>query len=80
MERADGRHLRPRRLSINETADSPVPAVAPSDDGLPPRSAALRGHAKAHARQVLTECQGNVSEAARRLGIGRNTLYRMLGK
>ncbi|MCB1888369.1 MAG: sigma-54-dependent Fis family transcriptional regulator [Rhodocyclaceae bacterium] len=30
--------------------------------------------------RVLAECQGNVSAAARRLGISRNTLYRKLGR
>ena len=33
----------------------------------------------AEVRRVLTECGGNVSEAARRLGIGRSTIYRKLG-
>jgi transcriptional regulator of acetoin/glycerol metabolism len=54
------------------------PEAAPADVAFSQPSTALREHAQAHARQVLTECQGNVSEAARRLGIGRNTLYRML--
>jgi sigma-54 dependent transcriptional regulator, acetoin dehydrogenase operon transcriptional activator AcoR len=48
------------------------------DDRPSPEGAALRKHAQHHARQVLVDCGGNVSEAARRLGIGRNTLYRML--
>jgi len=26
--------------------------------------------------QALAECDGNISEAARRLGISRNTIYR----
>jgi len=30
-------------------------------------------------RQMVAECGGNVSEAARRLGIGRSTFYRKLG-
>ncbi|OYU73074.1 MAG: hypothetical protein CFE45_38330 [Burkholderiales bacterium PBB5] len=29
-------------------------------------------------RRVLDTCDGNLSEAARRLGISRNTLYRKL--
>ncbi|MDH0864867.1 sigma-54-dependent Fis family transcriptional regulator [Mitsuaria sp. GD03876] len=38
----------------------------------------LREQSRAHARRVLADCDGNHSEAARRLGIGRNTLYRLL--
>jgi len=44
----------------------------------PAQQHGLRSHARAHAREVLAESGGNVSEAARRLGIGRNTLYRLL--
>jgi transcriptional regulator of acetoin/glycerol metabolism len=38
----------------------------------------LRDQSRVHARRVLDECEGNHSAAARRLGIGRNTLYRLL--
>ncbi len=34
----------------------------------------------AQLRRVVAECDGNVSEAARRLGIGRSTIYRKLGQ
>lgn len=33
-----------------------------------------------HIQKVLTECEGNVSEAARRLGMHRRTLQRKLAK
>ncbi|RWU19013.1 propionate catabolism operon regulatory protein PrpR [Pseudomonas alkylphenolica] len=42
----------------------------------------LRYHGKtaerAHARQVVNACQGNMDEAARRLGVSRTTLWRRL--
>jgi two-component system, response regulator RegA len=33
-----------------------------------------------HAHRVITECDGNLTEAARRLGVGRATLRRILDK
>jgi propionate catabolism operon transcriptional regulator len=33
---------------------------------------------QAHVERVVAECGGNLSEAARRLGVGRSTLYRKL--
>jgi transcriptional regulator of acetoin/glycerol metabolism len=41
-------------------------------------AADLRVLSERTVRQVVAECAGNRSEAARRLGIGRNTLYRKL--
>ncbi|WP_421160011.1 sigma-54-dependent Fis family transcriptional regulator, partial [Aeromonas dhakensis] len=38
----------------------------------------LREQNRQRVQQTLTECGGNVSEAARRLGISRTTLYRAL--
>jgi transcriptional regulator of acetoin/glycerol metabolism len=36
---------------------------------------------QAHSVARMVEvCRGNLSEAARRLGISRNTLYRKLGR
>jgi propionate catabolism operon transcriptional regulator len=35
---------------------------------------------RAHVERVVAECGGNLSEAARRLGVGRSTLYRKLAE
>jgi transcriptional regulator of acetoin/glycerol metabolism len=43
-------------------------------------SADLRTQSERTLRQVVQACAGNRSEAARRLGISRNTLYRKLGE
>jgi transcriptional regulator of acetoin/glycerol metabolism len=54
---------------------------------LPTESAAVAGEpadlrsiSRGAIQRALDEAQGNVSEAARRLGISRNTLYRRLGE
>ncbi|HET8745352.1 MAG TPA: sigma-54-dependent Fis family transcriptional regulator [Ramlibacter sp.] len=44
-----------------------------------PEPADLRSISRSAIRRALDEAAGNVSEAARRLGISRNTLYRRLG-
>ena len=50
--------------------------------GPPPPGATLRetrgAQEQAELRRVVAECEGNLSEAARRLGIGRSTIYRKL--
>ena len=57
--------------ALNGGAASPAPAQA---HGTLPLEDAERAHIEA----VLRECRGNRAEAARRLGIGRNTLWRKL--
>ena len=40
----------------------------------------LRAQSERTIKQTVQACAGNLSEAARRLGISRNTLYRKLGR
>jgi transcriptional regulator of acetoin/glycerol metabolism len=54
----------------------PSPA-APAE---PDRAADLRVQAERSVRQAVHDCAGNLSEAARRLGISRNTLYRKMAE
>lgn len=67
-----GQPVGPQLLPADVRAGTPTaPAV--------PASGALEEIAEAAMRQALAECQGNVSAAAKRLGINRSTLYRRLG-
>ena len=68
--------LLPERPGADGAEASHEFARAGSGRSTPP--AMLRDQSRAHARRVLADCGGNHSEAARRLGIGRNTLYRLL--
>lgn len=63
--------IEPAHLHLPTVVVAPVapPALAGST---------LREQNRQRVLQTLTECGGNVSEAARRLGISRTTLYRAL--
>ncbi|MDU1142152.1 sigma 54-interacting transcriptional regulator [Aeromonas rivipollensis] len=66
---AEGRGwIEPAHLHLPEVAAMPAPQGATT----------LRQQNRLRVQQTLTECGGNVSEAARRLGISRTTLYRAL--
>lgn len=57
--------------------------VQPGDDDVmdaPEAPLALRRLEWEHIQRVLTECDGNISETARRLGMHRRTLQRKLSK
>jgi propionate catabolism operon transcriptional regulator len=54
-----------------------TPAVAPQPAIKPLRSLSKAAELQ-HVRQTLEACQGNMEEAARRLGVSRSTLWRRL--
>jgi two-component system response regulator RegA len=57
--------------------DVPAPAATPVPDD---RGPSLKRLEWEHIQRVLAECDGNISAAARRLGLHRRTLQRKLGK
>lgn len=63
-----------RALLDNGDADAAETA------GLPESSLPLRRLEWEHIQRTLQECEGNISETARRLGMHRRTLQRKLGK
>ena len=60
-------------------ADSPAPDGEDGSD-TPDAPLPLRRLEWEHIQRVLTECDGNISETARRLGMHRRTLQRKLAK
>ncbi len=60
----------------------PPGGPSPTAGGERPRAGDLRSARarleRAHVEQVLAACGGNLTEAARRLGVGRSTVYRKL--
>jgi len=75
MALAPGPRLRVSDLAINRPAcrstSVPVPANLPIS---------LDAYERCALERALTECAGDVSAAARILGVGRSTLYRKLAK
>mgnify|MGYP000864409219 CR=1 FL=1 len=53
-------------------------AAAPEDQETAPANVGVEDIERDHILAVLRACKNNQSEAARRLGIGRNTLWRKL--
>ncbi|MGV6872509.1 sigma-54-dependent Fis family transcriptional regulator [Pseudochelatococcus sp. B33] len=64
--------LPPALRVLPATASSPAEVPSPSEPGL------LQNHTREVMRAALEACGGNVSMAARKLGINRSTLYRHL--
>jgi len=81
QSRIDAAHL-PEDLCLGEGAASPRPAPSEllPEPGTPAASARLADLELDAIRRALMEAEGNVSAAARKLGISRNTLYRKLGR
>ncbi|MBN8727475.1 MAG: response regulator transcription factor [Xanthomonadales bacterium] len=61
---------------LGDDADDPGDEDEALDVATPP----LRRLEWEHIQRVLAECEGNISEAARRLGLHRRTLQRKLAK
>jgi len=53
---------------------------AGSSDATQPPTPSLARTEWEHIQRVLADCSGNISEAARRLGLHRRSLQRKLGK
>lgn len=69
---ASGANTHIHRSAVVRPTPSAASTIATSTGSLADVERALM-------RRVLEECRGNVSEASRRLGVSRNTLYRRLG-
>jgi transcriptional regulator, propionate catabolism operon regulatory protein len=63
------------RAALPELFDG---AVVPAPQ--PGLRATRQAQERVHVERVVAECGGNLSEAARRLGVGRSTLYRKLAE
>ncbi len=69
-------HYVPKPCNVdNIIAASKASAPAPA-----PRTTSLAQTERAHINHVIAECGGNISEAARRLGMHRRSLQRKLRK
>jgi transcriptional regulator of acetoin/glycerol metabolism len=72
----DFNHGAPVRMSAPSRA-APVPAPQPQAPEAP-RPATLDAHSRQLIEATLAECAGNISRAARKLGVSRGLLYRRL--
>ncbi len=75
MALAPGPRLRISDLALNRPVSRSISAFVPSD--LP---ISLDAYERCALERALAECAGDVSAAARILGVGRSTLYRKLAK
>lgn len=71
----------PKPFALGDLAQAFADEAAPTPMASPPDApATLRRQEWEHVQRVLSECQGNVSAAARVLGLDRRTLQRRLAK
>ncbi|MBF5041926.1 response regulator [Aggregicoccus sp. 17bor-14] len=63
---------------LRGSADAPAADAAPPPDGAEPEVPSLARAEWEHIERVLADCGGNISEAARKLGIHRRSLQRKL--
>jgi DNA-binding NtrC family response regulator len=80
---ARGERIELEDLLLEEAGDAAPPpqaaaAEAPRAAGAETLRAFLDRASAEHVRSVLAACGGSKSEAARRLGVDRTTLYRLL--
>ena len=73
----NGKPIRPEHLGLGPVRHAAV-GEGPSPSGVLPFPATLDEIEAAATLAMLEECGGNKSEAARRLGITRSRLYRIL--
>ena len=70
-------HTRERQRSVQVQVPAETPAPAPDEaPSLPPTT--LRETEQQAVARVLASCEGNVSQAARQLGVSRGLIYRHL--
>ncbi len=77
-----GPRLRAADLPIGRSRRAPMAAPSGAPGEAPPVGLplSLDAYERSALSRALREAQGNATEAARRLGIGRSTFYRKLGK
>ena len=79
--RRGAHHYLPKPFSLADLAQAFADDSADPPPAAPPEApATLRRQEWEHVQRVLSECQGNISAAARLLGVDRRTLQRRLAK
>jgi two-component system response regulator RegA len=76
--RLGAHHFVPKPCSVDRVLAAA--AMLPSSMKEVPANASLAQSERAHIDRVISECNGNISEAARRLGMHRRSLQRKLRK